>query len=185
MAKKGAIGAKHVVIDIPYGEGAKIESGEMARALANDFIELGKRLGLDIVCALTYGGQPIGRAVGPALEAREALDGYSYAKSIFESGKTLEKFREIVSAQGGDEKVKADDIPVGDKTFTITSGAPKDKGAGVYIHKKRGEVVKAGDPLITIYAEKDWKLENAIEVARSDPPILVSGMILEVYGKLR
>ncbi|MCS7130706.1 MAG: AMP phosphorylase [Archaeoglobaceae archaeon] len=237
MAKKGAIGAKNVVIDIPYGEGAKIESGEKARALANDFIELGKRLGLNVVCALTYGGQPIGRAVGPALEAKEALkamedrrgsasllekslgiagilfemtgvasDGYSYAKKIFESGKTLEKFKEIVSAQGGDEKIRADDIAIGDKTFTITSkfegavvavnnkaivriarsaGAPKDKGAGVYIHKKRGEVVKAGDPLLTIYAEKDWKLDNAIEVARAEAPILVSGMILEVYGKFR
>ncbi|MEM0303032.1 MAG: AMP phosphorylase [Archaeoglobaceae archaeon] len=235
MAKKGAIGAKHVVIDIPYGEGAKIESGEKARSLANDFIELGKRLGLDVVCALTYGGQPIGRAVGPALEAKEALkameerkgsasllekslgiagllfemtgiagDGYGYAKKIFESGKTLEKFREIIAAQGGNEKIRAEDIPIGDKTFTITSrfegavvavnnkaivriarsaGAPKDKGAGVYIHKKRGDVVKAGDPLLTIYAEKEWKLDNAIETARSEPPILVSGMILEVYGK--
>ncbi|MEM2272085.1 MAG: thymidine phosphorylase, partial [Archaeoglobaceae archaeon] len=57
------------------------------------------------------------------------------------------------------------------------------KGAGVYIHKKRGDVVKAGDPLLTIYAEKEWKLDNAIETARSEPPILVSGMILEVYGK--
>jgi AMP phosphorylase len=237
MAKKGAIGARHVVIDIPYGEGAKIESGEMARALANDFIELGKRLGLEVVCALTYGGQPIGRAVGPALEAKEALkameerrgsasllekslgiagllfettgianDGYSYAKKIFESGKTLEKFREIIAAQGGNEKIKADEIPVGDKTFTITSqrngiakkinlqavneiarsaGAPKDKGAGVYIHKKRGDVVKAGDPLLTIYAEKEWKLDNAIEVARAEAPIVVSGMILEVYGRSR
>ncbi|MEM1752617.1 MAG: AMP phosphorylase [Archaeoglobaceae archaeon] len=235
MAKKGAIGAKHVVIDIPYGEGAKIESGEKARSLANDFIELGKRLGLDVVCALTYGGQPIGRAVGPALEAKEALkameerkgsasllekslgiagllfemtgiagDGYGYAKKIFESGKTLGKFREIIAAQGGNEKIRAEDIPIGDKTFTITSrfegavvavnnkaivriarsaGAPKDKGAGVYIHKKRGDVVKAGDPLLTIYAEKEWKLDNAIETARSEPPILVSGMILEVYGK--
>ncbi len=237
MAKKGAIGARNVVIDIPYGEGAKIENGEMARALANDFIELGKRLGLEVVCALTYGGQPIGRAVGPALEAKEALkameerrgsasllekslgiagllfettgianDGYSYAKKIFESGKTLEKFKEIIAAQGGDEKIRSDDIPVGDKTFTITSrfegavvavrnksivriarsaGAPKDKGAGVYIHKKRGDVVKAGDPLLTIYAEKEWKLDNAIEVARAEAPIVVSGMILEVYGRSR
>ncbi|NHW23493.1 MAG: thymidine phosphorylase, partial [Archaeoglobales archaeon] len=133
-------------------------------------------------------------------------DGYSYAKNIFESGKTLEKFREIIAAQGGNEKIKADEIPVGDKTFTITSrfegavvavrnksivriarsaGAPKDKGAGVYIHKKRGDVVKAGDPLLTIYAEKEWKLDNAIEVARAEAPIVVSGMILEVYGRSR
>ncbi|MEM1957035.1 MAG: AMP phosphorylase [Archaeoglobaceae archaeon] len=233
MAKKGAIGAKHVVIDIPFGEGAKIDNIESARSLANDFVELGKRLALNVVCALTYGGQPIGRAIGPALEAKEALkameerrgsssllekslgiagilfemtgianDGYSYAKKIFESGKTLEKFKEIISAQGGDEKIRAEDIAVGDKTYTITStrtgivremnlraineiaraaGAPKDKGAGVYVHKKRGEVVKAGEPLLTIYAEKEWKLDNAIEVATLKKPIEVSGVIIEKF----
>ncbi|MEM1998486.1 MAG: AMP phosphorylase [Archaeoglobaceae archaeon] len=235
MAKKGAIGAKHVVIDIPFGEGAKIDNIESARSLANDFVELGKRLALNVVCALTYGGQPIGRAIGPALEAKEALkameerrgsssllekslgiagilfemtgianDGYSYAKKIFESGKTLEKFKEIISAQGGDEKIRAEDIAVGDKIYTLKSntegvvvsvsnkailriaraaGAPKDKGAGVYVHKKRGEVVKAGEPLLTIYAEKEWKLDNAIEVARIEKPIVVSGMIIEVFRR--
>ncbi|TDA30257.1 MAG: thymidine phosphorylase, partial [Archaeoglobi archaeon] len=66
-----------------------------------------------------------------------------------------------------------------------SAGAPKDKGAGVYIHKKGGDVVKAGDPLLTIYAEKEWKLDNAIEVARAETPIVVSGMILEVYGRSR
>ncbi|MEM2243276.1 MAG: AMP phosphorylase [Archaeoglobaceae archaeon] len=233
MAKKGAIGAKHVVIDIPFGEGAKIDNIESARSLANDFVELGKRLALNVVCALTYGGQPIGRAIGPALEAKEALkameerrgsssllekslgiagilfemtgianDGYSYAKKIFESGKTLEKFKEIISAQGGDEKIRAEDIAVGDKTYTLKSntegvvvsvsnkailriaraaGAPKDKGAGVYVHKKRGEVVKAGEPLLTIYAEKEWKLDNAIEVATLKKPIEVSGVIIEKF----
>ncbi|TDA25406.1 MAG: hypothetical protein DSO01_07680, partial [Archaeoglobi archaeon] len=48
------------------------------------------------------------------------------------------------------------------------------------VHRKRGEVVKAGDPLLTIYAEKEWKLDNAIEVAKFERPIVVSGMILEV-----
>ena len=133
-----------------------------------------------------------------------ATNGYMHARKIFENGKTLEKFREIVAAQGGDENVKADDIPIGDKIYTIestvegavvavnnktivkiarTAGAPKDKGAGVYVHKKRGEVVKAGDPLLTIYAEKEWKLDNAIEVATAERPIVVSGMVLEVYGR--
>ncbi len=62
-----------------------------------------------------------------------------------------------------------------------TAGAPKDKGAGVYVHKKRGEVVKAGDPLLTIYAEKEWKLDNAIEVANTKPAFEISGVIIERY----
>ncbi len=235
MAKKGSIGAKYLVLDLPVGEGAKIEDVDVARSLASDFIELGRRLGLEVAAAITYGGQPVGRTIGPALEAKEALasmekrsgpaslleksfgiagillemtgvavNGYEHAKKIFESGKTLEKFREIVAAQGGSESVRSDEIPVGDKTHTITSqiegavvavdnksivkiaraaGAPKDKGAGVYVHKKRGEVVKAGDPLLTIYAEKDWKLDKALEVARLENPIVVSGMVLEVLKR--
>ena len=236
MAKKGAIGARYAVIDIPTGEGSKVPNVEKGRELANDFVEMGRRLGLNITCALTYGGQPVGRAVGPALEAWEALkameerkgsasllekalgiagillemtgkatNGYAYARELFESGKTLEKFMEIVEAQGG-EKIKSDDIPIGDKTYKIKSnfegavvgvnnlrivkiaraaGAPKDKGAGIYIHKKKGEIVNVGDDLVTIYAEKDWKLDNAIEVAQKEPPILVSGMILEKYPSYR
>ncbi len=232
MAKKVAVGARFVALDIPVGEGAKVTNSDAARKLANDFIELGKRFGVEVAAAITYGGQPIGRSVGPALEAKEALktmedrrgsssliekalgiaglifeisglatDGYVYARKIFESGKTLEKFKEIIAAQGGDEKIKSEDIPVGDKKFVLTSstegavvavnnkaivkiaraaGAPKDKGAGVYIHKKRGEVVKVGEPILTIYAEKEWKLDKAIDVARRENPIIVSGMVLEI-----
>ncbi|AGK61741.1 AMP phosphorylase [Archaeoglobus sulfaticallidus PM70-1] len=232
MAKKGSVGAKHVVIDIPVGKGSKVPGVEKGRELANDFVELGRRLGLNVRCALSYGGQPVGRAIGPALEAKEALktleerkgsssliekslglagillemsgktsNGYEYAKEIFNSGKAYEKLKEIILAQGG-EITKADDVPIGDKVYTLkatkegaveevynknivkiarTAGAPKDKGAGVYLHKKRGEVVKVGDPIITIYAEKEWKLDNAIDVALQEKPVEITGMILDAY----
>ncbi len=62
-----------MLIDIPTGKGVKVETVDQARALARDFIELGKRLGQYVEVAVTYGGQPIGHTVGPALEAREAL----------------------------------------------------------------------------------------------------------------
>jgi AMP phosphorylase len=73
LSKKKAIGATHVVIDIPTGMGAKIKTRTEAYALASDFVDLGKRLGLNIQCALTYGDQPLGCGIGPALEAKEAL----------------------------------------------------------------------------------------------------------------
>ncbi len=236
MAKKGAIGAKNIVIDIPVGS-PKVPNIETGRKLANDFVELGRRLGLNVTCALTYGGQPVGRAIGPALEAWEALktmeekrgarsliekalgiagilfemtgittNGYAYAEEIFKSGKTLEKFRQIVEAQGGDPNVKSDEIPIGDKKHDIlapidgavavvnnqrivkvarAAGAPKDKGAGVLLHKKGGQHVKAGEKLFTIYAEKEWKLDKAIEIAMREPPVIVSGMILEKYPSYR
>lgn len=237
MAKKAAVGAKDVVIDIPVGAGSKVPDVEVGKSLANDFVELGRRLGLNVTCALTYGGQPIGRAVGPALEAWEALkaleekrgaksliekalgiagiifeiagkalNGYEYAKSIFESGKALEKFKQIVEAQGGNPDVKSDDIQIGDKTYDFVAqidgavanvmnerivkiaraaGAPKDKGAGVLLFKKGGSHVKKGDVLFRIYAEKEWKLDKAIEIAMREPPIIVSGMILERYPSYR
>jgi len=73
LAKKVAVGTDFLVLDIPTGEGAKISGFEEARRLANRFIDLGEKLGIKIRCGITYGGQPVGHAVGPALEAKEAL----------------------------------------------------------------------------------------------------------------
>ncbi len=73
MAKKLSVGVSTLVLDIPTGKGAKVEDFDTARALGNDFIELGRRLGIKVSCGITYGNQPVGHTVGPALEAREAL----------------------------------------------------------------------------------------------------------------
>ncbi|MDI9644998.1 MAG: AMP phosphorylase [Candidatus Verstraetearchaeota archaeon] len=74
MSKKLAVGVDTLVLDIPTGKGAKVEDFESARKLGNDFIELGNRLGIRVRCGITYGGQPVGHTVGPALEAKEALE---------------------------------------------------------------------------------------------------------------
>lgn len=73
MSKKHAVNSKFVVIDIPLGEGSKVPTLEEARKLAHDFVTLGNHLNMYVECALTYGAQPVGDAMGPALEAREAL----------------------------------------------------------------------------------------------------------------
>ncbi len=73
MAKKLAVGANFVVVDLPTGHGTKIPDLEEAKKFAHDFIEVGERLGINVECVITYGDKPIGRAVGPALEAKEAL----------------------------------------------------------------------------------------------------------------
>jgi len=73
MAKKLSVGVSTLVLDIPTGKGAKVEDFDTARSLGNDFIELGRRLGIKVRCGITYGNQPVGHTVGPALEAREAL----------------------------------------------------------------------------------------------------------------
>ncbi len=73
MAKKLATGTDFLVMDLPTGREAKIETTEEARHLSHMFVELGERLGMRVKCGVTYGGQPVGHAVGPALEAREAM----------------------------------------------------------------------------------------------------------------
>lgn len=73
MAKKAALGSKYIVIDIPTGRGAKVKTIGEAHNLAEDFIELGQRLGMCVVCGITFGEQPLGWTMGPALEAQEAM----------------------------------------------------------------------------------------------------------------
>ncbi len=73
MSKKKAVGAEYVVIDMPCGRGSKLKTIGDANLLAKDFIELGKKVGVRVECAITHGEQPIGHTVGPLLEAREAL----------------------------------------------------------------------------------------------------------------
>jgi len=73
LSKKLAVGAKVVALDIPVGRGAKIKDSIEGERLAKEFVEIGKSLGINIRAGITYGGQPVGKAVGPALEAREAI----------------------------------------------------------------------------------------------------------------
>ncbi len=74
MAKKVSMGVDFLVLDLPVGIGTKVEKIEDARTLSREFITLAERLGIRLECGITYGGQPVGHAVGPALEAKEGLE---------------------------------------------------------------------------------------------------------------
>jgi AMP phosphorylase len=74
MAKKLAVGIDFLALDLPVGHGTKVETIDDARALGREFVELGEKFGVKVECGITYGEQPVGHTVGPALEAREALE---------------------------------------------------------------------------------------------------------------
>lgn len=232
MSKKLAAGVNSILIDIPTGPGAKVESIEEARNFAHDFIELGRKLKVQVEVAVTYGGQPVGHAIGPALEAKEALEallgkgpgsliekstslaaimlelggaaapglGKEMAMEILRSGKAHQKMREIIAAQGGNPDIKPEEIPIGDKKEVVVApysgyvtqiynqnineiaraaGAPRDKGAGILLLRKKEGKVDKGEPLFEIYAEHESKLDEALEVARRKFPLKIEGMLLE------
>lgn len=222
LAKKKASGSEKVVIDIPVGKNAKIRDPNFARKLARNFITLGERLEMEIKCIITYGEKPIGRGIGPSLEAIDVLNvlagdgpydlreksceiagllfemggkaqrgrGKEIAEQMIDNGKALSKFREIISEQGGNPKVKVDDLPIGSYKHTVKSeiegridfmdtrminmiaracGSPDDKGAGILFHVEKGERVKKGQNLFTLYAEKEQKIDNALQILDGSP----------------
>ena len=74
MSKKIASGASKIVIDVKVGNGALITNIDDAKKLAEVMIEIGKRYGRKVVCVLTNMDEPLGNAVGNALEVEESID---------------------------------------------------------------------------------------------------------------
>ncbi len=217
MSKKLSVSATHLLIDIPWGKGSKIENKRNALTLKSNFEKVAKKIGMKVKVLLTDGRTPIGKGIGPVLEARDVmrvLQGHperpkdlyeksikitghmlelagkknskALAKSLLDSGKALDKMKEIIKAQGkkaldGEKlklgkfkreikasrsgKVKAVLNHVISK-IARTAGCPKNHTAGIYLDVKLGDRVKKGDTLYTIYAVSNFKLRYAVSIAK-------------------
>ena len=73
LSKKKAAGATHVLIDVPVGPTAKVRSIGAATTLCRRLKGVGSALGLHIAVHVCDGRQPVGRGIGPALEAKDVL----------------------------------------------------------------------------------------------------------------
>lgn len=73
LSKKVAAGATHILLDIPVGPTAKVRQMHAAQSLRRLFEFVGDALGLHLEVVITDGRQPVGRGIGPVLEAREVM----------------------------------------------------------------------------------------------------------------
>ncbi|MCO3020375.1 thymidine phosphorylase family protein [Pseudomonas aeruginosa] len=73
LSKKIAAGSSHVVLDIPVGPTAKVRTEDAAHRLGDRLVAVAEHFGLAATCIHTDGTQPVGRGIGPALEAHDIL----------------------------------------------------------------------------------------------------------------
>jgi len=248
MSKKIAAGADAIVLDVKVGSGAFMKTEEEARALAETMVAIGRGVGRQVAAVISDMEQPLGNAVGNALEVAEAIDalrGHGPADFVehclviasemlllagacdnvdaartmllqaIDSGQATAKFREWIGAQGGDAGV-VDDVglmaqarlvedllspqsgcvaainamQVGLATVALGAGREKkgeaiDHAVGVVLKRKVGDRAKKGEPLLTIHANDERRLDEAKEAllgayAWSDMPVQAPALILEV-----
>ena len=81
MSKKLASGGQRIILDVKVGRGAFMKTPEQARILAQTLVRIGNGAGVPTSAVLTRMDEPLGRAIGNALEVREALELLQYAES--------------------------------------------------------------------------------------------------------
>jgi thymidine phosphorylase len=209
VSKKVATGAGHLLYDVKQGSGAFMKTTEHARELAGLLVRLSEDLGIDASAVITDMHSPLGSAVGNALEVRESvlllknepvpddlaskvkhvatrlleLKGIPKAATAVEnalsSGSAYEKFREFVSAQGGDPEA-LEDLPVSEEvksprggfvarfgasgigSAALALGAGRkqkddriDPGSGIEVLVKPGEPLEKDQPVARLYGERE------------------------------
>jgi thymidine phosphorylase len=219
LSKKIAAGSTHLVLDIPVGPSAMVRSMAEAQRLKRLFEYVAQRLALQLDAVITDGRQPIGRGIGPALEAHDVMqvlanhpdapqdlrqkslhlagrviefdpdvrggDGWRIARDILDSGRALAQMNAIIDAQGRrgaipppapltfEMTAPADGVVVGIDNLRLAriarlAGAPLVQDAGVWLARKLGDPVRAGDLLYRLHARHEADLGFARRLATQD-----------------
>ncbi|KGT38810.1 pyrimidine-nucleoside phosphorylase [Weizmannia sp. CD-2023] len=218
MSKKIAAGADAIVLDVTTGAGAFMKNEEDAIRLAETMVRIGNHVGRKTMAVISDMSQPLGYAIGNALEVKEAIDtlkgegpddltelvlalgsqmvvlagkattleeARNMLKEAIASGAGLAKFKKFVANQGGDpsvidhpeklpqakyaidlpaktsgyvSKMVADQIGVAAMMLGAGRATKEDKidfAVGIVLRKKVGDRVEAGEPLATIYANRE------------------------------
>ena len=249
MSKKIAAGANAIVLDVKTGAGAFMKTDEDAVNLAKAMVRIGNNVGRQTMAVISDMSQPLGFAIGNALEVKEAIDTLKgegpedltelvltlgsqmvvLAKKaetldeareklidVMKNGKALQKFKDFLQNQGGDSSVAdnpeklpqaaykidipakeagvvseivADQIGVAAMLLGAGRATKEDKidlAVGIMLRKKVGDAVEKGEPLVTLYANREnvddviAKVYDNIQIAeKAEAPKLVHTVITE------
>lgn len=215
MSKKIAAGADAIVLDVKVGAGAFMKNQTDAKKLAETMVKIGTDLGRNTVAVLSNMDQPLGYAIGNALEMKEAIqtlkgngpkdlhelcivlgskmvvlankasteeEARKMLEQVIENGQALEKLKQLIASQGGDEAVVddesklpqapyetpvilnkegyikgiiADEIGVAASMLgagRTTKEADIDLSVGIVLHKKIGDFVEKDEKIATMYS---------------------------------
>lgn len=217
MSKKIAEGTAALVLDVKVGSGAFMKTLDRATELAQTLVQLGQDAGVNTSALLTDMSTPLGFKIGNALEVEESVEvlagggpsdvveltvelaremliqagvtGVDPSENL-RNGKAMDKWRQMISAQGGNpdaELPKAkhshqilatesgyvsrlDALEVGVASWRLGAGRERKEdavqfGAGIELNVQIGSKIEAGQPLMTLFTDTEEKFERAIELA--------------------
>ena len=215
MSKKIAEGTSSLVLDVKVGSGAFMKSIDRARELATVMVQLGQDAGVNTSALLTDMSTPLGLEIGNALEVKESLEvlagggpadvveitielaqemlrlagkGDVDVSTALKDGRAMDKWRQMISAQGGDPDAalpeakehhvvtspasgylsQLDALQVGTASWRLGAGRARKEdavqfGAGITLHVQQGQKVEAGAPLMTLHTDEPERFERALE----------------------